>query len=66
MSQSDNVEINSSNAPNLFHNVEDNNDNEDEEFHCQPLMIRRERKRRKALKIKRERKSLKLGITLQK
>ena len=31
-SQSDNIEINSSNAPNLSRNVEDNNDNEVEEI----------------------------------
>ena len=44
MSQSDNIEINSSNAPNLSLNVEDSNDNGLRKFHCQLLKIRRERK----------------------
>ncbi|KAK9208582.1 hypothetical protein WN944_000940 [Citrus x changshan-huyou] len=37
MSQSDNIEINSSNAPNLSRNVEDNNDNEVEEISLSTL-----------------------------
>lgn len=43
-SQSDNIEINSSNAPNLSRNVEDSNDNEVEEISLSTLKDKKGKK----------------------
>ncbi|KAK9180377.1 hypothetical protein WN943_029586 [Citrus x changshan-huyou] len=61
---SDNVEINSSSAPVLSHNVEDKTDNEVEKFSVSTVSDKKSKE--ETGKKKKKTKSLKLGSTLQK